>query len=663
MSNEDYVPPSPSGSWMVISQSDEKGKQTLPQVSVSSQTSTDPILTTTPRSTLSQNHPIPDSPPLQPPMFHPKSKLPRLQYGGLPTPTVQCFRSAPLPTVEGEQKYILLQATAKSLPSPSQFKKVTTSHQSTSHKDETEAQRAREALTAIFFEIGFSSKLFCEIYESEFVEQHLHRIADSLGTGGLTMYIQVWHHWAGWCQCHLSPPAEAPLSLVLDYLHASDHLKRKKDSKPSRTRMMTHIKALRWIASKLDLPVLQYLQSQTVSDFLKSQTRIPFERSEATPIPLAVLAAWEHRILSSESSLAEIITLGCFLIATMASLCFRDLLRTRPDSITVQGFFLRGISGRTKTTVSGQPWGVCCLGVSTRPSKKHWVSRFLEVISIGMERSRQHWGTDWSPDFLLPSWTDSVPFSTPCSYHHALALIRFYSQCNCLPAPLLSPEQAKHLSTHSMKSTLLAQLNLNLEQRAKQGHHKKSVQLYSRHDVWPSLFLQRDILLEISKGWRPLTSQARGAKQPLPEPSFLAPPVSQEDLGLLHMLAPKAPKEPILSSQSDVQSSQQSKAPLEESSSSSESSDSDASDDEDELFSHRPAVLVLNEKSHVIHAARVTNPESTKRSCFMTKNTKFEINCGASVLGSPTKLVEKVPLGAKVCQRKACILAMDTIFK
>ena len=177
------------------------------------------------------------------------------------------------------------------------------------------------------------------------------------------------------------------------------------------------------------------------------------------------------------------------------------------------------------------------------------------------------------------------------------------------------------------------------------------------------VFLQRDIFLEISAGWRPLTSQARGAKQPLPKPSFLAPPVSQEDLALLHMLAPKAPKEPILPPQSDVQLSQQSKAPLEESSSSSESSDSDSSDEEDESFSHRPAVLVLSEKSHVIYAARVTNPELSKRSCFMTKNTKFEINCGTLVLGSPAKLVEKVPLGAKVCQCKACILAMDTIFK
>ena len=103
--------------------------------------------------------------------------------------------------------------------------------------------------------------------------------------------------------------------------------------------------------------------------------------------------------------------------------------------------------------------------------------------------------------------------------------------------------------------------------------------------------------MESSAGWRPLTSQARGAKQPLPEPFFHAPPVSQEDLALLRMLAPKAPTEPIKPRQSEIAQVQAS------------------------------AVLVLNEKSHVVHAARVTNPESS-----MTKNTKFEINCGASVL-------------------------------
>lgn len=111
-----------------------------------------------------------------------------------------------------------------------------------------------------------------------------------------------------------------------------------------------------------------------------------------------------------QSSLPEIITLGCFLIATMASLRFRDLLRTKLESLSIQGHILRGISWRTKTSVSGQPWGVCCLGITTRPSVKHWVFR-----------SDRNWQKSW----LLGS-PMAIPFSSPCSYHHALALIRFY---------------------------------------------------------------------------------------------------------------------------------------------------------------------------------------------------------------------------------------------
>ena len=62
----------------------------------------------------------------------------------------------------------------------------------------------------------------------------------------------------------------------------------------------------------------------------------------------------------------------------------------------------------------------------------------------------------------------------------------------------------------------------------------------TRDDVWPSLFLQRNILVDISSGWRPLKSQARRAKQPLPERPFASPPISREDLQLVQMLKPKS---------------------------------------------------------------------------------------------------------------------------
>ncbi len=87
-------------------------------------------------------------------------------------------------------------------------------------------------------------------------------------------------------------------------------------------------------------------------------------------------------------------------------------------------------------------------------------------------------------------------------------MIGFHSPY-CPPCRLLT-------SLFTAWKTLLAaagQLNLNLESRAKQAHHKKAVQLYSRDDVWPSLFLQRDILVDISSGLRPFTSQARGPRR------------------------------------------------------------------------------------------------------------------------------------------------------
>ena len=121
--------------------------------------------------------------------------------------------------------------------------------------------------------------------------------------------------------------------------------------------------------------------------------------------------------------------------------------------------------------------------------------------------------------------------------------MQYYSQCNWLPPAILTPEQALSLSTHchSMKTTLLAaagQLNVSLESRAKQSHRRKSVQLFSRADVWPHLFY-KEILCAYQCSWRPLTSQARSAKQPLPEPPFNAPPLTQADLLLVQVLSPK----------------------------------------------------------------------------------------------------------------------------
>ena len=267
-----------SDSWLVFSKSQSSPRDTQDQPTSSIACQTSCFSETTehrPRSQV-RDHLYDEQDALPPPSFQPRSKLPKLHYGGLPKPPLHCFTSSrkPLDSPVSTPPFKLLRASAKSIPSPSGFHHPTQKLRSTEEREKNDSTKAKDLLRNIFYEIGFASKLYCEIHQSAFVDQHIDRIADSLGTGGLLMYLQVWNHWACWCSCFSHTPADVPLSLVLDYLHASDHLKKKKDSKPSRTRMTTHIKALRWIALKLDLPILQHLQIQTVSDFLKSQTRI-----------------------------------------------------------------------------------------------------------------------------------------------------------------------------------------------------------------------------------------------------------------------------------------------------------------------------------------------------------------------------------------------------
>ena len=202
-------------------------------------------------------------------------------------------------------------------------------------------------------------------------------------------------------------------------------------------------------------------------------------------------------------------------------------------------------------------------------------------MDIGSPSSCRPWNTALhAANFSGAQIGDQIScFHPGLTRYHSLALIRFFSQCLWLKPPILTPDQALCLSTHSMKSTLLAaagQLNLNIEQRAKQGHHKQSVQLYSRDDVWPSLFLQRDILIEIGSGWRPLTSQARGAKHRPPEPIFFSPPITEKDLQSLQMIT-RSKNQNIQTSTINGPSKS-----IDDDSSSSSESDSCSSSDEDD---------------------------------------------------------------------------------
>ena len=133
-----------------------------------------------------------------------KSKPPTFHLGGLDAPVLHSFASPTKTERTTLDPPILriLQASAKCLPSPARFHHPSRTSQTTEARESAESNKAKDRLKEIFYDIGFSSKLFCEIHDSEFADQHIERIGESLGTGGLLMYLQVWHHWACWCHLH-----------------------------------------------------------------------------------------------------------------------------------------------------------------------------------------------------------------------------------------------------------------------------------------------------------------------------------------------------------------------------------------------------------------------------------------------------------------------------
>ena len=91
---------------------------------------------------------------------------------------------------------------------------------------------------------------------------------------------------------------------------------------------------------------------------------------------------------------------------------------------------------------------------------------------------------------------------------------------------------------------------------------------------------------------------------------------------------------------------------------SSSSSDSDSSSSSEEAIlpnEGERSLLVINNKSHVVHAASRTNPSSTRRACFTLKETTFEVNCRSSMIGVPVEAATFIPLEARICQCKACL--------
>ena len=289
----------------------------------------------------------------------------------------------------------------------------------------------------------------------------------------------------------------------------------------------TALKALSWFHKIGQIEALSLLCINPLTRaFVKPDG--PTDRKEAIPLPLAVLAAWEVKLLDPNCPTALAILLGAFLLTAFCSLRFGDTQRICISSLSLTSSSLRGTCWTTKTSSTGQPFACTHFGITGRDTATAWTVTWLAHLQDARLETQKCYGPDVEPDFLIPAiehWeATGIPvFHCPLQYHQALQLLRWMVQTPWTTS-LIKPEEAQSFTMHSLKVSLLsasAQLRLPEESRRLQGHHKtSSTQLYSRDDTIQSLWLQREIALNIRQGWRPPRPQARGGQAPTIEPAF-----------------------------------------------------------------------------------------------------------------------------------------------
>ena len=376
--------------------------------------------------------------------------------------------------------------------------------------------------------IGPACEAFIQLSTSANFASHLRRLVAPFAVSTLQRYLRASHVFVDFLATTASQSGKPCLSnikvsLMADYMLACSASK-EEDREVHMMSPVSSIKALRWIAKTLQWQALSEALSCPVISAYGKQSR-EYDRREATPIPMALLACWERTICSAEAPLTTKLFLGAALLCTHASLRLGDAQRIEWSTLQLSAQGLHGTAYATKTTKCGQPFACTWHGITGRCVQSSWLLQWLScLVEVGTS-------ADLEPDFIFfHADLDShqQPHVFPCSYTHALLCLRFLAQKEGL-----TESEACALTLHSMKSTMLAaaaQLQFNEHARLAQGHHRDSLRLYSRNDTLEALRLQRELSTQLALGWRPQRSMARGGAAPIPEPPFSTPPQPPQQL-------------------------------------------------------------------------------------------------------------------------------------
>ena len=224
-------------------------------------------------------------------------------------------------------------------------------------------------------------------------------------------------------------------------------------------------KALSWFARIGQISSL--LDSPLIKSFAYNPK--PHDRREALPLPLAILAAWEERIVSPSCTPAVGLLLGALLLCAHCSLRFGDIQRIKPSALSLSAQALRGLCWATKTTCQGQPFARLPFGFRGEDISASWLVKWMALLSQARDATHAERGDSFVP--CIPNLESHVcpSLSRPMSYLQALVCLRWAIQ---LPwksegGQLVTQQEASSFTLHSLKCALLsaaAQLRLPEEE-------------------------------------------------------------------------------------------------------------------------------------------------------------------------------------------------------
>ena len=264
------------------------------------------------------------------------------------------------------------------------------------------------------------SPMLQQLQQSSFRDQHYVRLINNFAASTLLKYLSALQHFHALMldlRLTLDGLTETQLADIL----TAGWLSRKASESVSSAAMM--LKALRWGYKQLQIESFVVAFGSLLTSF---QSKVPHDRRESLPFSLYILSQFERHILVRETSQADILILGTFLLLVFSGLRYADLQRTSPLSLQWDGSTLRGLAWRTKTSSAGTPFGAIGCGFLSSGSF-NWLYKFLMTLDDVLS---QHGSADI--DFMIPSIGSQgvrVPLQ-PMSYAEGLYFLR---KNLCLP--------------------------------------------------------------------------------------------------------------------------------------------------------------------------------------------------------------------------------------